>query len=469
MKKMLALLLALTMSLCLLSACGGSGQGGPSPSVTPSPSASAPAESTPPAETPEIPSNEISGDAAASDAFVVWGWNTDFVAIQEIIQEQYPDLGKRIVFVNTGGSDYYQDKVDEILADPNNELYPDLMLLEVDYVQKYVNSSYLMDVAELGITGDDMSQMYDYNLQMGTDSEGAIRALFWQATPGSFQIRADLAELYLGTTDAAELQEKYFSSWDKIVAAAKTVDEGSGGKVKLLSGYSDTIRVFLNSSRQVGWYDENDVIQVDDLMLDYMDLCKQLYEDGTTYNTTQWGTDWVAQKDGDGTATEAALAYCGCPWYTYWCLTDVWEGQTILVEGPAQFYWGGTGIAVPVGCADTEMAGQLVKAMTCDKDFMTAINAKNSDYVNNKEVISYLLENDLGNSSLMYGDQNLIEFYSKSADAIDASTVTDIDQKTQSLFQTQVDAYAMGQKDKDAAIADFKASVHDLYSYLTVE
>lgn len=464
MKKWLAISLAVVMLVGLLAACGTS-------SSTASPSASPTVESTPtptPAASPAVPDNTITGDPAAKDAFVIWGWNTDFENIQKVITATYPELASRIVLVNAGGSDYYQDKVDEILQNPKDPLYPDMMLLEVDYVQKYVNSDYLMNVSDLGITSADMSNMYNYNIQLGTDAGGATRALFWQATPGSLQIRADLAEKYLGTTDPKELQDKYFSSWDKLTAAAKTVNDASGGKVKLLSGYSDAIRIFLNSSRKVGWYDKNDVIQVDDLMTQYMDLAKTMYTDGTTFNTTQWGTDWAAQKDGDGVSTEAAIAFCGCPWYTYWCLTDTWENNTILVQGPAQFYWGGTGIAATVGCSDTDMASKLMKAITCDTDFMVKINAQNSDYVNNKAAIKYLLDNKLGNSTKMFGGQNLVEFYSKSADAIDASTVTDVDQKTQSLFQTQVDAYAMGKKDKETAIADFKASVHDLYSFLKV-
>lgn len=467
-KQVLSLLLAGVMAVAMLSGCGAASSSAPASSAATASSTAASSSAPASSSTPAIPENEVTGDPSSKDAFVIWGWNTDFDNIKKVLEKNDKTMADRIVFVNAGGSDYYQDKIDEILQDPSNELYPDMMLLEVDYVKKYVNSDYLMDVKDLGITADDMKNMYNYNIQLGTDAGGSTRALFWQATPGSLQVRADLAEKYLGTTDAAQLQEKYFSSWDKIVAAAKTVNEASGGKVKLLSGYSDVIRIFLNSARKVGWYDNNDVIQVDDLMLQYMDLAKTLYTDGTTFNTTQWGTDWAAQKDGDGAATEAAIAYCGCPWYTYWCLTDTWKANTILVQGPAQFYWGGTGIAATKDCADKDMAGKLMKLITCDTDFMTQINAQNGDYVNNKEVISYLLKNNLGNSDKMFGDQNLIDFYSKSADNIDASTVTDVDQKTQSLFQTQVDAYAAGEKDKDAAIADFKASVHDLYSFLKV-
>ena len=165
----------------------------------------------------------VDGDPSAADAFVVWGWNEDIKKILDgPFAEQYPDLAKRIVFVNAGGSDYYQTKIDEILDDPDNELYPDLMGLEVDYVLKYVNSDWLTTVDDCGVVADDYAKQYQYNLDLGTDVDGNVRALFWQATPGSFQLRADLCEKYLGTTDVAELNTM-FSTWDGILEAARTV------------------------------------------------------------------------------------------------------------------------------------------------------------------------------------------------------------------------------------------------------
>lgn len=435
------------------------------PDISQMPDETAPAAE----ETPEIPENSISGDPSSEDSFVIWGWNEDFLNILSVIEKNYSELAARIVFVNTGGSDYYENKLDEILQDPENEIYPDMMLLEVDFVQKYVNSDFLMSIDDLGISAEDMSHMYEYNIQLGTDNYDKIRALFWQATPGSFQVRADLAEKYLGTTNPYELQSSYFSTWDKIVETARSVNQESGGMVKLLSGYTDVFRVFLNSSRQIKWYDENDVIHVDDLMIEYMELCKTLYDDDSTFNTIQWQDGWVSQKDGNGETTEAAIAYCGCPWYTYWCLTETWESNTILVQGPAQFYWGGTGIATTVHCADIDMAAQLTKAITCDSDFMADINAQNGDYVNNKETIAYLLENGIGNSTKMIAGQNLIEFYQSSADSIDASNVSDVDQKAQALFQTEVGAYATGLKDLETAIYDFKVALNDQYSFLKIE
>ena len=421
----------------------------------------------------ETPENTVTGDSSADDAFVIWGWNDDIKKILDgPFKEAYPDDYARIVFVNTGGSDYYQSKLDPMLDDSSNELYPDLMGLEVDYVQKYVNNSdWVQSVADLGITEDDYKNMYDYNLNLGTDADGNVRALFWQATPGCYQIRADLAEKYLGTTDPADLAEK-FKDLDTILATAKEVNDASGGKCKLFSGY-DELKRSLTNSRTQGFYDDNDTITLDDNITTYLETAKKLYDDDLTYNTDQWSADWYANMDGDGESSNAALAYMGCPWFTYWCLSDTWKNNTILVPTQNKCYWGGTGLAATASCADKDLAAKIMKFFTCETDSMVSINALNSDYVNNTEAINKIIESGASadGNGFLYKDanQNFMEFFLPLADGLDASMVKAEDQQILSLLDTQTKAYATGEKDLDTAIADLKASIHDTYSYLKTE
>lgn len=424
------------------------------------------------AEEAETPDNEITGDSSAEDAFVIWGWNDDIKKILDgPFKEAYPDDYKRIVFVNTGGSDYYQGKLDPMLDDTSNELYPDLMGLEVDYVQKYVNSDWVKSVADIGITEDDYKNMYKYDLDLGTDADGNVRALFWQATPGCYQVRADLAEKYLGTTDPAAIAEK-FKDLDTILATAKEVNDASGGKCKLFSGY-DELKRSLTNSRSQGFYDDNDVITLDDNITTYLETAKKLYDDDLTYNTDQWSADWYANMDGDGESSNAALAYMGCPWFTYWCLSDTWKENTILVPAQNKCYWGGTGLAATTECSDPDLAAKIMKYFTCDTDGMVAINALNSDYVNNTEAINKIIESGASadGNGFLYKDagQNFMEFFLPLADGLDASMVKAEDQQILSLLDTQTKAYATGEKDLDTAISDLKASIHDTYSYLKTE
>lgn len=484
-KSVLAVLLASAMALSM-TACGGSSSAAESkaePSVPAEASASAAVSEAPeasaaeeseaeaPAEENAVPDNEVTGDPSADNAFVIWAWNTDFVTLEDLLVQKYPELKDRLVFVNCGGSGYYQDKIDALLTDPSNDLYPDMMLLEVGYVQKYVQSDYLMSLADLGITEADTKDQFAYNIALGSDAAGVQKASFWQATPGCIQVRADLAEKYLGTTDQAEL-EKTFSSWDSILEAAKTVNEASGGKVKLFSGYDDLKYIYLNGSRKVGWYDDNDVIQMDEAMAEYMDYAKELYDQDLTFNTTMWGTDWAALKDGDGETSEACIAFSGCPWYTYWCLTDTWNNNTILVDAPVQFYWGGTGLAATAECSDKDVAAQIIKACTCDAEFMTEIYKANGDFVNNQSAIKTIVADGIKGTSTftLYGDQSIPEFFSTRGQGVDVSLVKAEDMTiNETLFPAAVTSYATGEVDKDTAIQNFKNSVHDTYSYLKVE
>ncbi|MCD7745709.1 MAG: hypothetical protein LUI13_10580 [Lachnospiraceae bacterium] len=424
------------------------------------------------AEEETEPDNTITGDSSAEDAFVVWGWNDDIKTILDtVFAEAYPEEYSRIVFVNTGGSDYYQTKLDAVLEDPSNELYPDLMGLEVDYVQKYTNSDWLLSVTDIGISEDSLSNMYQYNIDLGTDYDGNIKALFWQATPGCYAVRADLAEKYLGTTDPDEVAA-YFTDLDTIIETAEMVNEASGGTCKLFSGYDEIKRSLMNS-REVGFYDENDVITLDENVTTYFETAKTLYDEDLTYNTSQWSADWYANMDGDGEESNAALAYFGCPWFVYWSLSDTWQDNTILVAAQDQCFWGGTGLAATTGCSDTDLAVLIMSYLTTDTDGMVAINAQNSDFVNNTAAIEAIVESGAsadGNGYMYSGnDQNFIEFFLDKADAIDASTVTAEDQTILSLLDTECQAYVTGEKDLDTALSELTAAIHDTYSYLSVE
>lgn len=128
-KKVLCALLCTTMVASMFTACGSSSDG-----ATGDGGSGTEAGGTAEGETAED-TNTVTGDASASDAFVVCGWNDD---IKNILDNCYAkdktDNYSRIVFVNSGGSDYYQNQIDALLGDEGNELYPDVMGLEIDYV-----------------------------------------------------------------------------------------------------------------------------------------------------------------------------------------------------------------------------------------------------------------------------------------------------------------------------------------------
>ena len=93
---------------------------------------------------------------------------------------------------NTNEGGVYQKKLDAALKKQDSASADDkidMFLCEMDYVNKYTNTDMALDIKSLGLTDDDLSQMYDYTKQAATKSDGTLRAVSWQGCPGGFFYR----------------------------------------------------------------------------------------------------------------------------------------------------------------------------------------------------------------------------------------------------------------------------------------
>ncbi|KAB1439463.1 ABC transporter substrate-binding protein [Candidatus Galacturonibacter soehngenii] len=468
-KKMLALALATAMTTISLAGCGTSST--PTDATTNKSTDATTETDTATAETEEeIPENEIIGNPDAEDAFYVYCWNADVMNnVIKYFQEVYPEDAKRIVYVNTGGSDYYQTKIDALLEDPTNPQYPDMIAMEMDYIMKYTDSDYTLPVSDLGITEADMKNMYQYTIDAAT-VDGKVKGLSWQATPGAMMYRRSLAEKYLGTSDPDKVQE-FFKDWDTMLETGKKILADSNGETKLFSGVDDVKRVY-QASRENAWYDANSVLTVEDTMLNYMDYAKALQDAGLTNGTAQWSDEWAANVKSDNT-----FAYMGCTWFLHWTLKANSGGEKVgegtygdwaMTAGPQSYYWGGTWLGATAGCSDKELAGKIMKAATCDTEMMKKICKGSLDYVNNKEAIAALSAEGVGNYDFL-GGQDFLGYFSPLAEKIELPAMCGEDFYITNAFDDQTNAYVNGNKDKDTAVKDFKAYVVDLYPYLTAE
>lgn len=76
-----------------------------------------------------------------------------------------------------------------------------MFLVEADYALKYVDSDICLDVRkEVGISESDTANQYKYTQDVMTDSNGILKGLSWQATPGLFLYNADYAKDVLELT-----------------------------------------------------------------------------------------------------------------------------------------------------------------------------------------------------------------------------------------------------------------------------
>ena len=460
-KKVISALLAAAMLATSLVGCGGS-------SSTTADAGKA-EEKTEAAD-----SSETAGDQSAAnvdDPFYIYSWNTELEERLNYVKEAHPEIADRIVYVNVGDSSIYQEKIDQLLQQPDAEDYPDMIAFEAGYIMKYTNSDYTLPITDLGLTDDDLKEMYPYTLTIPTDQrDGSIKGLSWQSCPGAFMYRTDLAEKYLGVTSPEEMQAK-ISSWDDFLDTARELKEASDGATSILSSNGDVSNVFYSNKSQK-WVDENGVFHMDDAMEQYMDVSYVLENEDLTQKTTTWTDEWNA-----GPSTDSVLGYFGCTWFLHWTIkancggTQVGEGTYGLwnmCQGPEPYYWGGTWLGATQNCSDKELAGLIMKTLCCDTEVMTKMSEETLDYVNNKTAMKTLSDEGKGKYDFL-GGQDFIEVFSPLAENVDVSWMSAYDMKINDLFGPQLEQYQLGNKDKETAIKDFEAAVAEAYPNLIFE
>ncbi|MBD5504138.1 MAG: extracellular solute-binding protein [Lachnospiraceae bacterium] len=377
----------------------------------------------------------------------------------------------RVEYVNVGDSGIYQERIDQLLQAPDAEDYPDIIAFEAAYIMKYTNSDQTLPITDLGLSESDLGEMYPYTITVATDKRnGSIKGLSWQACPGAFMYRTDLAESLLGVTSPEEMQAK-ISTWDDFVATAHEIKDKSGDATRILSSNGDIAEVF-RSNMENPWVDDSGVFRMDPIMEQYMDMCKTLEEEDLTQKTTTWTDEWNA-----GPSTDAVFGYFGCTWFLHWTIKANCGGSAVgegtyglwnMCQGPMPYYWGGTWLGATAGCSDKELAGQIMKGLCCDTETMTTMSSETLDYVNNKTAMQTLSDQGAGAYDFL-GGQDFIAVFSPLADNVDVSFMSAYDQKVNDLLGTQITEYSLGNKDKETAIADFKSAVAEAFPSLTFE
>ena len=222
----------------------------------------------------------------------------DMVEKYYIPENRLPE-GVKLNWITVPAADNaYQNALDEALLKqdevPEDEKV-DMFMAEADYVLKYVNSDVTLDVQkDVGLTDEEMSQMYDYTKQIATSEDGSIKGVTSNASPGLFAYRRSIAKEVLGTDDPVEVQ-KYLSDWDKFNEVAEKVHEKG---YKMLSGYDDSYRVFSNNVSKP-WVDGTK-IQFDENINKWIEQTKEYTDKGYNNKRTLWSDGWAADQGPSG-------------------------------------------------------------------------------------------------------------------------------------------------------------------------
>ena len=357
---------------------------------------------------------ETEAAAAAADEGKVLNievWNEEF---KSRITDHYPGYEKTddthgkigdvtVNWIITPNDDNaYQNNLDTVLpgnADASADDKVDMFLIEADYAKKYIDAdaNVAMPLKDLGITSDDLSKQYKYTQDVVTDANGDLRGTSWQACSAGLIYNRAAAKEVLGTDDPAEVQ-KAVADWDTYNETAKKMADAG---YLMQSTVNDTYRVYSNNVSGP-WVQDGKVV-IDDNIKKWVDDSKAQVDAKETTTAELWSDDWSKGFYPEG----KVFCYFGPAWLINFSMkaddekSIAAQGGWGLVNGPQGFFWGGTWICAAQGTDNPSLVKDIMLKMTTDDDIMKEIAQKDSDCVNNKEVLKALASDDSGSNKVL--------------------------------------------------------------------
>jgi len=434
-KKALSVLLSATMAASMLAGCN----------------SNTPAESSAPAQSSESSVAESSADNSGDSTIDVtqvpdvsgwddskkiyaYSWDDDFGKKLNVVLDKYPELKDYVEYISLGVSgtgDDYKTNIDTALT--SGDKYPSLIPADNDVALYWAeDDDKTLDLGTIGIDSSVLGNSYQFAIDYGTRN-GALKAVTWQGTPGSFTYRRDIAQEVFGVSEPDDVQA-LVKDWDTFFdTAAKLKEKG----YYIVSG-PDDIKYPVFDGQSSAWVtvkDGAEYLTLDDSVNKYLEYSKKLYDEGYTANTTAWGSEWYANMQGSG----KVFGYFGTTWFMSQIYGQSKEGDTQsfgqwgAVTGPCAYHWGGTYVMVGKDTPNPELCAFLLYQLTCDPDTMYDITTKTGDFVNNKAANEKLIAD---NATLyldeaagdtidgMLGGQNPIQAWAAAAPSISLKNLT---------------------------------------------
>ena len=458
MKKLTALFLALAMALSL-AACSNTGD----------------KNSDNPSNAAQSGSNNGQQDGKQDD-IVLWTLSND---LKQFAERYETETGNHVDVVVFDSADF-QTKIMQTLGGKNKDV--DVFVGEPQMLPNFYEAGFCADLSALD--SQVKERLVGYTYEAGCDEDGVLRAVSYQACPGSVIYRRDLAKEVFGTDDPDEIG-KLFASFSAIEdTAAKLKEKGYS-----IFGDTGALRWFSNSSNP--WVKNGEII-VDQDRLDYFDCAVSLYQNNQVAFATEWSAPWYASMagplpvlhDGDdvwgmdkdqlmneaaggGDGTTQVFSYVMPSWGAL-IVRDNAEGnkgQFGVCSGVCSFFGGGTFLTINEFSEHKEAAQAFIEYCTLNDD--TAqwwLKESNGDVVNNKAVLE--ANKDFENES--FGNQKTYAFYAKEMENIDYSLITGYDDACKDAFGKAIISVQQGKQSKEDALKEFYATVTTQYPELSV-
>lgn len=387
--------------------------------------------------------------------------------------KDFPFEVKTTIIATTDGA--YQPALDQALAAGGADA-PDIYCAESAFVLKYTQgdaAQYAAPYDSLGIDTASLlkeSDIAQYTVDIGSNPDGKLVGLGYQATGGAFIYRRSLAKATWGTDDPAVIKDKIGPGWDKFFAAAADLKAKGYG---IVSGDGDIYHAVEGSSEKP-WIVDGKLF-IDPSREAFFDLAKKLKDNGYDNDTKDWTDAWFADMKGVG--AQPIFGFFGPAWLINYVMAgnsgsdnkkigEGTYGDWAVCEPPVGFFWGGTWLLANKDTKIPASVGDFIKWVTLDSSetglqYFWANGTLNGPGGTKDAVASgTVMKKSDGKIDFLNG-QNMFDVFVPAGQFATGKNKTQYDETINTYFRDQVREYTAGNKTKDQAIKDFKQNVAD--------
>jgi len=479
-KKILALVAALALTASVFVGCGGDTSSSSSSSSSKADDSSSSSASESSDDSSDVSSDAGNGEIklkTGGDTFTVMAWTPDDIDVMLPMWKEDTDLGgAETNFVNHGvGGGQAADLYDAYFMSGDDV---DLLLVEADWARRYLdNDDVTAPLSDIGLKEEDFSDLYEYTLNVGKDKNGVLKGVAWQACPGGYAYRSDLAEKFLNVKTPEEMQEKV-KDWDTFMKTAEELSTASKGATALAATVSGVWQVF-SSDRKTPWV-EDGKLTVDESATKFISMAKTMRDKKYVTDVSQWNDAWfgLGQTDdimgyfistwGVGIILEPATGTKTDP--------DTKEktfgptfGKWNMVVGPQDYYWGGTWMTVYTKTDNADLVKSFIEYFTINKETVKEYALNRPEYMSNKPVMEEIVA-DGTNKPEIFAGQDHFKVLNDAASKISLDSITPYDSAIRGAFNNAVIDYCDGKLDSEEAVIErFKDDVAAALPDVTVD
>jgi len=394
--------------------------------------------------------------------------------VEKYLKDNNPDVKlNTTIIATTDGA--YQPALNEALK--NGEV--DIYAAEAAFILKYSKgdmSEFAAPYKDFGIKIDKAIKDADiasYTVDIGSNEKGQVVGLGYQATGGCFIYNRTVAKKVFGSDDPKTVQAAIgggSQSWDKFWDAAKKC---AAAGCAIVSGDGDIWHAIENSSDK-GWI-VDDQLYIDPKREAFLDVSKNLTDNGWSNKTQDWTDAWYADMAEIG--EKPVLGFFGPAWLINYVMAgnskDTY-GDWAVCNSPIGFFWGGTWILGTKVAAKDKNKKAIVKGIlewiTLDTSntgllYHWANGTLNGPGGTKDTVSSGVVMNKSDGKLEFLKGQNMFDYFVPAGAYANGKNLTQYDEEINQIWRDQVRAYANGQKSRADAIKDFKQTVADKLGY----